>query len=350
MQSNSVSTTQSASTESSSVLSSTTGPQTLQSVFGNFAADGLSACSNTISTAQSLVRSASTSASAEAHQDLLIPASWMAAVGQLSSGLHTELIDTRTMETTRVGSCMDHNVLPSFSASGPPFNHAFRDISQFQNDINSDLQRQTLFGVNIDPQTMVMPTSISMAESRSYSSSNEIQSQCTSHFEEGPSSIMDMDLSFSSSMFNSGLDDPGLFQALTQANAPVRTYTKVYKTGSVGRSLDVTRFGNYDELRCELARLFGLEGQLENPRSGWQLIFVDKENDWLLLGDDPWEVFINNVRSIKILSPPEVFQMQDGMGLLAVPRQTSSSSEDGTTRQDSRNPSSAITSMCSLDY
>lgn len=64
---------------------------------------------------------------------------------------------------------------------------------------------------------------------------------------------------------------------------------QVYKTGSVGRSLDVTRFSNYAQLRCELARLFGLEGQLEHPRSGWQLIFVDKENDWLLLGDDPWE-------------------------------------------------------------
>lgn len=49
------------------------------------------------------------------------------------------------------------------------------------------------------------------------------------------------------------------------------------------------RFSNYPELRHELARMFGLEGQLEDPSSGWQLIFVDRENDWLLLGDDPWE-------------------------------------------------------------
>lgn len=270
-----------------------------------------------------------------------MPASWIAAM----SGLQTELIDTtRPMESTCAGPNTEHVVLPSFSASGLPFNHAFRDTSQDQNDIHSDLQRQTLFGVNIDLQSMVLPTSMSMAESRSYSSSNEFQSQCTSHFEEGPSPILDI------SMLNGGLDDPGLLQFFAQANAPVRTYTKVYKTGSVGRSLDVTRFSNYAQLRCELARLFGLEGQLEHPRSGWQLIFVDKENDWLLLGDDPWEVFINNVRSIKILSPSEVFHMQDGMGLLAVQRQTSSSSEDGTTQQDSRNPSSVITSACSLDY
>jgi len=36
--------------------------------------------------------------------------------------------------------------------------------------------------------------------------------------------------------------------------------------------------------------MFGVEGLLEDPlRSGWQLVFVDRENDVLLLGDDPWE-------------------------------------------------------------
>lgn len=60
--------------------------------------------------------------------------------------------------------------------------------------------------------------------------------------------------------------------------------------GSVGRSLDITRFSGYTELRCELGRMFGMEGQLEEPsRSGWQLVFVDNEGDVLLVGDDPWE-------------------------------------------------------------
>lgn len=65
---------------------------------------------------------------------------------------------------------------------------------------------------------------------------------------------------------------------------------QVYKSGSVGRSLDIARFSNYVELREELSRMFGIEGLLEDPlRSGWQLVFVDRENDALLLGDDPWE-------------------------------------------------------------
>ncbi|XP_042454179.1 auxin response factor 12-like isoform X2 [Zingiber officinale] len=89
-----------------------------------------------------------------------------------------------------------------------------------------------------------------------------------------------------------------------------QTFVKVCKSGSVGRSLDISRFSNYDELRMELGHMFGIEGLFENPhRSGWQLVFVDRENDVLLLGDDPWESFVNNVWCIKILSPDDVQQM-----------------------------------------
>ncbi|XP_074561297.1 auxin response factor 12-like [Curcuma longa] len=89
-----------------------------------------------------------------------------------------------------------------------------------------------------------------------------------------------------------------------------QTFVKVCKSGSVGRSLDISRFSNYDELRMELGHMFGIEGLFEDPhRSGWQLVFVDRENDVLLLGDDPWESFVNNVWCIKILSPDDVQQM-----------------------------------------
>lgn len=36
--------------------------------------------------------------------------------------------------------------------------------------------------------------------------------------------------------------------------------------------------------------MFGLDGQLDDPRgSEWKLVYVDYENDVLLVGDDPWE-------------------------------------------------------------
>ncbi|KAH7848484.1 hypothetical protein Vadar_003233 [Vaccinium darrowii] len=98
----------------------------------------------------------------------------------------------------------------------------------------------------------------------------------------------------------------------------MRTYTKVYKTGSVGRSIDVTRYSGYEELRQDLARIFGIEGQLENRcRVGWKLVWVDHENDVLVVGDYPWEEFVHCVRCIKILSPQEVQAMiSAGISLL----------------------------------
>ncbi|KAI4316911.1 hypothetical protein L6164_024839 [Bauhinia variegata] len=100
--------------------------------------------------------------------------------------------------------------------------------------------------------------------------------------------------------------------------APMRTYTKVQKAGSVGRSIDVTTFKNYEELIAAIECMFGLEGLLNDTRgSGWKLVYVDYENDVLLVGDDPWEEFVGCVRCIRILSPSEVQQMsEEGMKLL----------------------------------
>ncbi|CAB4288110.1 unnamed protein product [Prunus armeniaca] len=112
----------------------------------------------------------------------------------------------------------------------------------------------------------------------------------------------------------------------------MRTYTKVQKRGSVGRCIDVTRYKGYDELRHDLARMFGIEGQLEDPhRTDWKLVYVDHENDILLVGDDPWEEFVGCVQSIKILSSVEVQQMSlDGdLGNVPVPNQACSGSDSG---------------------
>ncbi|KAG8495501.1 hypothetical protein CXB51_013074 [Gossypium anomalum] len=140
-----------------------------------------------------------------------------------------------------------------------------------------------------------------------------------------------------------GVLNGGLWTNQTQR---MRTYTKallkqvhwnkiaseVQKRGSVGRSIDVTRYKGYDELRHDLARMFGIEGQLEDPQSSdWKLVYVDHENDILLVGDDPWEEFVSCVQSIKILSSAEVQQMSlDGnLGNVSVPNQACSGTENG---------------------
>lgn len=116
---------------------------------------------------------------------------------------------------------------------------------------------------------------------------------------------------------DAGVLGGGLWPAQTQR---MRTYTKVQKRGSVGRSIDVNRYRGYDELRHDLARMFGIEGQLEDPQtSDWKLVYVDHENDILLVGDDPWEEFVNCVQSIKILSSAEVQQMSLDGNFAGVP-------------------------------
>lgn len=143
------------------------------------------------------------------------------------------------------------------------------------------------------------------------------------------------DLPFKSGCSNDvAINEPGVLSGGMWANQTqrMRTYTKVQKRGSVGRSIDVTRYKGYDELRCDLARMFGIEGQLEDPqRMEWKLVYVDHEHDILLVGDDPWEEFVSCVQSIKILSPGEVQRMsEDGdLGSGPIPNQACSGSESG---------------------
>ncbi|TVU49060.1 hypothetical protein EJB05_00351 [Eragrostis curvula] len=170
----------------------------------------------------------------------------------------------------------------------------------------------------------------------------------------------DMNLLTESSMPTSGcLGESGTFNSLDDVcgvNQPQGgTFVKVYKSGSLGRSLDITRFSSYYELRSELERLFGLEGQLEDPvRSGWQLVFVDRENDILLVGDDPWQEFVNSVWCIKILSPQDVQQMvRDGDGLLSAAGARvlqGNVCDDYSANHDMQNLTGNIAPVVPLDY
>ncbi|XP_076939468.1 auxin response factor 5-like [Bidens hawaiensis] len=123
--------------------------------------------------------------------------------------------------------------------------------------------------------------------------------------------VPDMDFIPIDSTFNeTNLLNGGVWAPPPQQLQRKRTYTKVYKRGAVGRSIDMSAYSGYEELKQDLARRFGIEGQLEDRQLAvWQLVYVDHENDVLLVGDDPWEEFVSCVKCIKILSPQEVQQM-----------------------------------------
>ncbi|XP_057471686.1 auxin response factor 6-like [Actinidia eriantha] len=245
-----------------------------------------------------------------------------------------------------------HTSTQQNAISFPPF--PARECSIDQEGSN-DPQTNLLFGVNIDSSSLL--TQNGMSSNRRVGSESD---STTMHFaSSGYLSAAGNDFSLNAVVTPSTfVGESGFLQSpenVGQENPPMRTFVKVYKSGSFGRSLDISKFSSYHELRNELARMFGLEGQLEDPlRSGWQLVFVDRENDVLLLGDDPWQAFVNSVWCIKILSPQDVQQMgKHGLELLnSVPRQRLSNSgcDDYASPEESRNLSSGITSVGSLDY
>ncbi|KAL7243671.1 hypothetical protein ACSBR1_015977 [Camellia fascicularis] len=68
-----------------------------------------------------------------------------------------------------------------------------------------------------------------------------------------------------------------------------RSCTKVHKRGiALGRSVDLTKFSNYEELIAELDQLFEFNGELKEQNKNWLIVFTDDEGDMMLVGDDPW--------------------------------------------------------------
>uniref|UniRef100_A0A1J3HTK9 Auxin response factor n=1 Tax=Noccaea caerulescens TaxID=107243 RepID=A0A1J3HTK9_NOCCA len=152
-------------------------------------------------------------------------------------------------------------------------------------------QNLSLFGVDSD-SGLFLPTTVPRFSTLSGADADT-------------SSMPPPDSGFHNTLYGSVQDTHGAGQT--------KNFVKVYKSGSVGRSLDISRFSSYHELREELGKMFDIKGLLEDAfRSGWQLVFVDKEDDILLLGDDPWESFVNSVWYIKILSPDDVQKMGEG--------------------------------------
>ncbi|KAF8769231.1 hypothetical protein HU200_006737 [Digitaria exilis] len=182
----------------------------------------------------------------------------------------------------------------SFGGSGSLNSPTSKDGS-VDNKVSRDVQNQSLYSPQVDSSSLLY---------------NMVPNLTSNVADNNISAIPSGSTYLQNPMYGCLDDSSGLLQNTGENDPTTRTFVKVYKSGSVGRSLDITRFSNYAELREELGQMFGIKGQLDDPdRSGWQLVFVDRENDVLLLGDDPWESFVNSVWYIKILSPEDVHKM-----------------------------------------
>ncbi|CAI9766766.1 unnamed protein product [Fraxinus pennsylvanica] len=75
------------------------------------------------------------------------------------------------------------------------------------------------------------------------------------------------------------------------------TYVKVKMEGvGIARKVDLSRHHSYQTLIETLMAMFDNE-----KVQGYKLTYQDKEGDWLLAGDMPWETFINSVQRLKLL-------------------------------------------------
>ncbi|KAI3915176.1 hypothetical protein MKW92_047421 [Papaver armeniacum] len=194
--------------------------------------------------------------------------------------------------STATSYCLDGGSLPT-NFSMPNY--------CLDGDVQADTPNNLLFGVNIDGLT---PEALM---SRRF----DRDINCSNQF--SVFGVTDMSLkpvcSGDGPVNDNGVLNRGLWANQTPQQRMLDAH-KVQKRGSVGRSIDITRYKEYEELRYDLARMFGIEGQLEESQtSEWKLVYVDHENDILLVGDDPWGGVCELCSEYQILSSAEVQQL-----------------------------------------
>uniref|UniRef100_A0A5B7B738 Auxin response factor n=1 Tax=Davidia involucrata TaxID=16924 RepID=A0A5B7B738_DAVIN len=263
------------------------------------------------------------------NQGFLAPQTYLNAAGAQMG----DYLDTSSSATSVCISQSDvHLQHNNNSVSFNPQSMLFRDTSQ-DGEVQGDPRNNNVpFGANIDSQLGMPMIYDPLLTKGMVGSEKDFSNNLSSGGGGGSFGVPDMTFnSIDSTINDSSFLNKGAWAPTPQFQR-MRTYTKVYKRGAVGRSIDITRYSGYEGLKQDLARRFGIEGQLEDrQRIGWKLVYVDHENDVLLVGDDPWEEFVNCVRCIKILSPQEVQQMSlDGdFGNSVLPNQACSSSDGG---------------------
>ncbi|URE22456.1 hypothetical protein MUK42_07424 [Musa troglodytarum] len=95
------------------------------------------------------------------------------------------------------------------------------------------------------------------------------------------------------------------FRNQASLTAHPRLFVKVYMEGiPIGRKLDLYAHDSYGGLRQTLGRMF--RTSIMHPETArlpcdHVLTYEDKEGDWMMVGDVPWELFLITVKRLKII-------------------------------------------------
>ncbi|KAG9459362.1 hypothetical protein H6P81_003870 [Aristolochia fimbriata] len=93
----------------------------------------------------------------------------------------------------------------------------------------------------------------------------------------------------------------------------MKFYVKVSMDGAPYlRKVDLAAYRAYSDLSKALKELFGcfriggrLSGEDESEYSEYVTIYEDREGDWMLVGDVPWEMFTDSCKRLRIMKGSE---------------------------------------------
>ncbi|KAG6388091.1 hypothetical protein SASPL_153288 [Salvia splendens] len=78
-------------------------------------------------------------------------------------------------------------------------------------------------------------------------------------------------------------------------------HVKVKMEGvAIGRKVDLRDFDSYHDLTNTLMDMFAKYSKIESGEE-YTVLYLDKEGDWMLVGDLDWEEFVESVRRVEIL-------------------------------------------------
>ncbi|KAL2548665.1 Auxin-responsive protein IAA29 [Forsythia ovata] len=70
---------------------------------------------------------------------------------------------------------------------------------------------------------------------------------------------------------------------------------------AIGRKIDLRLFNSYQALKHTLLHMFSKYLKIDRNGTEYTVLYQDKEGDWLLAGDVPWETFMESVQRMEIL-------------------------------------------------
>ncbi|CAL4918985.1 unnamed protein product [Urochloa decumbens] len=111
-------------------------------------------------------------------------------------------------------------------------------------------------------------------------------------------------------------EEPEKQQSAASAGGNSSAFVKVSMDGAPYlRKVDLKMYNSYKDLSIALKKMFSTfttgnnmnEGKLVDPVSGADVVttYEDKDGDWMLVGDVPWEMFVESCKRLRIMKSSE---------------------------------------------